>query len=589
MRLEDYALIGDCETAALVGRNGSIDWLCWPDFSSPACFAALLGTKQNGRWRIAPKGRSRKIKRRYRDHTLILETTFETASGVVLLTDFMPIRERHSDVVRIVRCLRGRVALEMELCVRFDYGRTIPWVGPRNGNEWTAAAGRGVVYLRTRAQLRNEDGTAFAEFTLKAGEQRSFVLTYVLATEPAPERVNTQIAFRQTEDFWFEWTAKSNYSGVWKDAVERSLITLKALTYRPAGGIIAAPTTSIPERIRGERNWDYRYCWLRDAAFTLESLLSAGYHDEAKAWQQWLLQSVGSDVRQMQIMYGIRGERHLPEYQLSWLRGYLNSQPVRIGNAASLQLQLDVYGEVADAISTMSSAGLRLDGRVYLLWKQLTEYVAAACSHPTSGIWERREMRRQFTYSKVMAWLALNVGIKAAERCEIDGPIHKWRQLRRDLHQEICEHGYSKPLGSFVQSYRSRTLDASSLLIPLFGFLPFDDERVRNTLHAIEKHLVRDEFVYRVKARSGRDREAAFLPSSFWYVQNLVMTGRHDEGRRHYEKLLRLRNDVGLLPEEYDPEERRFLGNFPQALTQIALINAARTLDVQADTQISAQ
>jgi GH15 family glucan-1,4-alpha-glucosidase len=582
VRLEDYALIGDCETAALVGRNGSIDWLCWPDFSSPACFAALLGTKQNGRWRIAPKERPCKIIRRYRDHTLILETTFETASGVVLLTDFMPIRERHSDVVRIVRCLHGRVTLEMELCVRFDYGRTIPWAGTHNRSEWMAAAGRGVVYLRTREQLRNENGIAYSEFALKAGERRSFVLTYVLATEPRPEHVNAQIAFRQTEDFWRQWVAKCNYSGAWKGAVERSLITLKALTYRPTGGIIAAPTTSLPERIRGERNWDYRYCWLRDAAFTLESLLSSGYHDEAKAWQLWLLQSVGSDVRQMQIMYGIRGERHLTECQLSWLRGYLNSQPVRIGNAASEQLQLDVYGEVADAISTMSSARLHLDERLYLFWKQLTEYVSGICSRPTSGIWERRDLRRQFTYSKVMAWLALNAGIKAAERGEIHGPVHKWRQARSNLHREICEHGYSRPLQSFVQSYRSRTLDASSLLIPLFGFLPFDDTRVRTTLRAIEKQLVRNEFVYRVKARSAKDREAAFLPSSFWYVENLVMTGRYHEGRRNYEKLLRLRNDVGLLPEEYDPEERRFLGNFPQALSLIALINAARTLDTYA-------
>jgi GH15 family glucan-1,4-alpha-glucosidase len=579
VRLEDYALIGDCETAALVGRNGSIDWLCWPDFSSAACFAALLGTKANGRWLIAPKGRPRKITRKYRDRTLILETTFEMASGRVVLSDFMPIRERHSDVVRIVRCLDGRVPLEMELCVRFDYGRTIPWIGPRNRNEWAAAAGSGVVYLRTHEQLRNANGVAFADFTLKAGEQRSFVLTYVTAADPPPHRVNTQVALRQTEAFWIEWTGKSRYAGEWKEAVERSLITLKALTYKPTGGIVAAPTTSLPEYIRAERNWDYRYCWLRDAGFTLESLLSVGYHDEAKAWEQWLLQSVGSDVRQMQIMYGMRGERHLPEYQLPWLRGYLNSAPVRIGNAASQQSQLDSYGEVADAISTMARAKLHLDPRTYLLWAQLTDHVAKICSRPSSGIWERRELRRQFTFSKVMAWIALDLGVKAAERGEIDGSISRWRHVRNDLHREICKHGYSKPLESFVQSYRSRTLDASSLLVPLFGFVPFEDERVRSTLRALEKKLVHDEFVYRVKARAAKDREAAFLPSSFWYVQNLVMTGRRSEGRRHFQKLLRVRNDVGLLSEEYDPQAKRFLGNFPQALSHIALINAARTLD----------
>jgi GH15 family glucan-1,4-alpha-glucosidase len=582
VRLEDYALIGDCETAALVGRNGSIDWLCWPDFSSPACFAALLGTKDNGRWRIAPKERARKTTRKYRDHTLILETTFETDSGRVLLTDFMPIRERHSDVVRVVRCLDGRVTLEMQLCVRFDYGRTVPWIGPRDRNEWTAAAGRGVVYLRTHEQLQNTDGVASAEFTLKAGEQRSFVLTYVPAQEPPPRRVNTQIALGQTEMFWRQWIATSKYEGEWKEAVERSLITLKALTFRPTGGIVAAPTTSLPERIGSDRNWDYRYCWLRDASFTLASLLSVGYHDEAKAWQQWLLQAVGSDVRQMQIMYGIRGERHVLEYQLPWLRGYANSKPVRVGNAASQQLQLDVYGEVAYAISTMARAKTRLDPRTYVFWKQLTDYVAKICSRPSSGIWERREMRRQFTYSKVMAWVALDLGVKAAESGEIDGSITRWRRIRNDLHREICEHGYSKSLRSFVQSYRTRTLDASSLLIPLFEFLPFQDERVRTTLCAIEKKLVHDGFVYRVKARAAKDREAAFLPSSFWYVQNLAMTGRRPEARRQYKKLLRLRNDVGLLPEEYDPETKRFLGNFPQALSHIALINAARTLDTGA-------
>ncbi|HEY1578007.1 MAG TPA: glycoside hydrolase family 15 protein, partial [Terracidiphilus sp.] len=462
MRLEQYALIGDCETAALVGSDGSIDWLCWPDFSSPACFAALVGTKNNGRWRIAPKERPDKVTRQYRDHTLVLDTRFETSSGLLVLTDFMPIRERHSDVVRIVRCLRGRVSVQMELCVRFDYGRTVPWVGPRGGNTWAAAAGAGVVYLRAQEQLRNDRSIAFADFTLTSGQERTFVLTYVPAAEPPPRRVNTQAALRQTETFWTQWSRKNEYTGPWKDAVERSLITLKALTYRPSGGIVAAPTTSLPERIGGDRNWDYRYCWLRDAAFTLESLLSVGYYEEAKAWQEWLLQSVGSDVRQMQIMYGVHGERHLPECELPWLQGFCRSRPVRIGNAACEQLQLDVYGEVADAVATMRRTKLHLDSRVRHLREELTEHVARICHQRSSGIWERHATQRQFTYSKVMAWLALDHGVKGAARHEIHGPLGRWRRVRNRLHREICDRGFNRQLGSFVQSYGSGTLDASS-------------------------------------------------------------------------------------------------------------------------------
>lgn len=577
--LEEYALIGDCETAALVGRDGSIDWLCWPDFSSSACFAALLGTKKNGRWRIAPARDCRKVTRRYRDHTLILETTFETESGVARLTDFMPVRERHSDVVRIVRCVEGRVHMRMELALRFDYGRSIPWVGPKNRNEWSAAVDKGVAYLRTRQPLENREATANSDFTLTEGEQRSFVLTYVTAQEPAPERVNVRTAFRQTEQFWLEWAAKNQYTGAWPEAVERSLITLKALTYRPTGGIVAAPTTSLPEHFGIDRNWDYRYCWLRDGAFTLESLLSVGYHEEAKAWQQWLLQSVGSDVRQMQIMYGTHSERHLPEYELPWLRGYCNSGPVRVGNAASEQMQLDVFGEVADAISTMAAAKMHFDPRMADFQSRLTEYVAQICDRPSSGVWERRATHRQFTYSKVMAWLALQHGIEAIEDGRLQGRLSRWRRLRSALHREICERGFSKPLNSFVQAYHSRRLDASSLLLPIFGFLPMEDERIAGTLRAVEKYLVRDGLVYRLQPKSRKERESAFLPCSFWLVQNQAMAGRQSDARSRFEGLLRLRNDVGLLPEEYDPRACRFMGNFPQALSHIALINAARTLD----------
>ncbi|HEX6772825.1 MAG TPA: glycoside hydrolase family 15 protein, partial [Acidobacteriaceae bacterium] len=420
---------------------------------------------------------------------------------------------------------------------------------------------------------------ASAEFTILAGQHRSFVLTYAAAEEAPPRRVNVKTAFRDTEQFWREWTGKSKYSGGWKEAVERSLITLKALTYRPSGGIIAAPTTSLPEHFGIDRNWDYRYCWLRDGAFTLESLLSVGYHDEAKAWQQWLLQSVGSDVRQTQIMYGMRGERHLPEYELPWLRGYRSSGPVRVGNAASQQQQLDVFGEVADAISTMAAAKMRLDPRIGEFQIRLTDYVARICARPTSGIWERRSVRRQYTYSKVMAWLALKLGVAAVEAGRVQGPLAHWRRARNALHREICEHGFSRQLNCFVQSYHSRLLDSSSLLIPIFGFLPFGDERVTGTLRAIEKHLVRDELVYRLQPRSPKECEAAFLPCSFWLVQSHALAGQISEAEKRFEMLLRLRNDVGLLAEEYNPGEGRFQGNFPQALSHIALINAARALE----------
>jgi GH15 family glucan-1,4-alpha-glucosidase len=466
LQIEDYALIGDCETAALVGKNGSIDWLCWPDFSSPACFAALVGTKGNGRWLIAPRETPKKITRRYLDHTLILETKFETSSGVLLLTDFMPVRERHSDVVRIVQCLCGRVSVKMELYVRFDYGRTIPWTGPREGNSWAAAAGTGVVYLRTQQRLQTEGATASAEFTLRKGERRSFVLTHVHADEPPPRRINAQEALAQTEDFWIRWCGINSYDGTWREAIERSLITLKALTYRPSGGIVAAATTSLPETIGADRNWDYRYCWLRDAAFTLESLLSVGYHEEARAWQQWLLQSVGSNVQGMQIMYGMRGERHLPECELPWLRGYKGSGPVRIGNSASEQLQLDVFGEVADAIASMVRSHVPLDPRTRRLQQALTEHVARICDRPASGIWERRDQQDHFTYSKVMAWLALNHGIKDSA----GSSVKVWKRKRDRLKQQICIRGFNRKLGSFVQVYDSVKLDASTLLLPTWGF-----------------------------------------------------------------------------------------------------------------------
>jgi GH15 family glucan-1,4-alpha-glucosidase len=574
LAIEDYALIGDCETAALVGKDGSIDWLCWPDFSSPACFAALLGAKENGRWLIAPQEPCKRITRRYREHTLILETRFETASGVLLLTDFMPVRETHSDVVRLVTCLEGSVSVCMELCIRFDYGRTVPWTGARDGNSWAAAAGTGVVYLRTQQPVQTNDNTAIASFILSRGQQRTFTLTHVHSNEGAPRRINVLKALKQTETFWMVWCSQNTYQGAWKEEVERSLITLKALTYRPTGGIVAAPTTSLPERVGADRNWDYRYCWLRDAAFTLESLLSSGYREEAMAWRDWLLQAVGSDIRGMQIMYGVRGERHLPECELPWLTGYRRSQPVRMGNAASDQLQLDVYGEIADAMISMKRAGIQPDARLLQLQVELTDHVASICHLPASGLWEQRDEKKHYTYSKVMAWLALHHGAQ-----NISGPRSKgWKTRRDQLHRQICRRGFDRKMGSFVQAYDSGVLDASALLIPIYGFLPFDDERVRSTMNVIQKKLSRNGFIYRTASGNGRERESAFVACSFWMVQNLVGSGRRTEAEKLFDKLIHKRNDVGLLSEEYDPARNRLMGNFPQALSHIALINAARML-----------
>jgi GH15 family glucan-1,4-alpha-glucosidase len=574
LEIENYALIGDCETAALVGKNGSIDWLCWPDFSSPACFAALIGTEQNGRWLLAPKNTSKRISRRYRERTLILETCFETATGILLVTDFMPVRETHSDVVRIARCLEGSVKVQMELCIRFDYGRTIPWTGTREQNAWAAAAGPGIAYLRTQEEIQTKSDIATAEFSLNQGQHRSFVLTHVEAQEPPPRRINVQKALNQTERFWRQWCSSNTYEGPWQDAVERSLITLKALTYRPTGGIVAAPTTSLPEYFGEDRNWDYRYCWLRDAAFTLESLLSVGYHEEARSWQNWLLQAVGSDARRLQIMYGMRGERHLPECELPWLQGYRRSQPVRMGNAASEQMQLDVYGEVADAIVSMKRAGLHLDKRLLRLQTELTDCVASLCHLPASGLWEQRDQKKHYTYSKAMAWLALHHGVESTKGKK----ALEWKATHDRLHRQICRRGFNRELGSFVQSFDSRVLDASVLLLPIFGFLPFNDDRVRGTMEVIQKKLSKDGFIYRLSPNSRKDRESAFIACSFWMVQNLAGAGRLRDAERLFEKLIAQRNDVGLLSEEFDPAHGRFMGNFPQALSHIALINAARTL-----------
>ncbi|MFZ0705746.1 MAG: glycoside hydrolase family 15 protein [Candidatus Korobacteraceae bacterium] len=584
-RIEDYALIGDCETAALVSNQGSIDWLCWPTFASPACMAALLGDQENGHWCIAPaqEGRS---SRKYRDGTLIVETTFENGEGSVLLIDFMPIRGKYSDLVRIVRGLRGKVRMCMELVLRFDYGRAIPWVTRLEDATMRAISGPDMVVLRTDAPLRGENMKTVSEFTLSKGESMSFVLTYAPSYGDLPKPIHPEHELKLTTDFWTDWSSKvtsenseHRYEGDYTEAVRRSLITLKALTYAPTGGMVAAPTTSLPERLGGQRNWDYRFCWLRDATFTLLALMNAGYYEEAGAWRDWLLRAAAGSPDQVQIMYGIRGERHLLEWEVDWLAGYEGSKPVRVGNAASSQLQLDVYGEVADALLHAELAGLPSRKTDLDLQDCLTEHLAKIWHEPDEGIWEVRSGPKQFTYSKVMVWVAFDRAIKYAERCGRNGQLKQWREIRETIHRDVCEKGFDSELNSFTQTYGSKRLDASLLLMPLVGFLPVEDERVRGTIVAIEKHLMRDGLVQRYDTDELDDgvkgQEGSFLACSFWLVSAWNMCGRRKEARELFERLLSLRNDVGLLSEEYDTIARRQVGNFPQALSHIALVNSA--------------
>ncbi|GGA80570.1 glucoamylase [Edaphobacter acidisoli] len=503
---------------------------------------------------------------------------FETESGTVLVTDFMPIREKHSDIVRLARCLDGCVVMRMELTLRFDYGRTVPWVSLAEDGSWSASAGPSVVYLRTLETLQTEDGAAFAAMTLSKGDEVSFVLTCTRAEEAAPERVNAHKALADTETFWTKWCATNRYKGPWHDAIERSLITLKALTYRPSGGIIAAPTTSLPEVIGAGRNWDYRYGWLRDASFTLESLLSFGYHEEAEAWQQWLLRSIGVAAEQMQIMYGMRGERHLPESELKWLPGYRLSRPVRIGNAASEQLQLDVFGETADALFSMKAANVPDDDQVRKLRIGLAEYVSTIWHRPSYGIWEERKHQRHFVYSKIMAWVTVDRTIRGIESQCLTGSVSRWEKLRDSMHEEICKRGFNPRRQCFGRYYGTSRVDASALLIPICGFLPFTDDRVLGTVRMIEKKLMKEGLLVRQERRFGKKMDSCFLAASFWLVQNYAMSGRLLEARSLYERLLALRNDVGLLSEEYDSSEHKLLGNYPQALSHIALINAGRAI-----------
>ncbi len=579
-RIEDYALIGDLQTAALVERGGSIDWLCFPRFDSGACFAALLGDPSNGRWLLAPAAGGTTT-RRYRGETLVLETTWENDDGAVRVYDFMPPRGKAADVVRIVEGIRGKVEMRSELVIRFDYGHIVPWVS-RVDHARLAIAGPDGLCFRTPAHTRGENMRTISTFTVEKGDRVPFVLTWFPSHAEVPAEIDAEQAFVDTDEFWREWvgTCSADVPDEWRPVLTRSLMVLKALIYEPTGGIVAAPTTSLPEWIGSVRNWDYRYCWLRDATLTLLALLHADYAEEAAAWRQWLIRAVAGDPADLQIMYGVAGERRLTELELPWLAGYEGSAPVRVGNAASEQLQIDVFGEVIDALYQARVHGLPFEKGAWNLQRVLLEYLERLWCEPDEGIWEIRGERRHFVHSKVMAWVAFDRAVRSVEEQPHDGPVDRWRQLRDEIHADVCANGYDAELGSFTQSYGSKELDASLLLIPLVGFLPASDPRVRGTIEAIERSLLVDGFVLRYRTHAdGVDGlppgEGVFLPCSFWLVDCLELIGRHDDAHMLFERLIALANDVGLLSEEYDPKAKRLLGNFPQAFTHLALVNSA--------------
>jgi len=582
-KVEDYGLIGDCETAALVGRNGSIDWLCWPAFDSDACFAAILGTPENGRWLIAPADHVTKSSRRYWHNTLILETRFETANGAVALIDFMPPRGNASDVVRLVYGISGRVKLHMELVIRFGFGADIPWVKrTEDRSAVLAICGQDMTVLRTPVETRGEDMTTVADFEVGAGEIIPFVLTYGPSHLSVPKAINPALALRQTEDFWNDWCSRNNYEGEHRDLVMRSLITLKALTYAPTGGIVAAPTTSLPEKLGGMRNWDYRFCWLRDATFTLLALMNSGYTEESSAWHNWLLRAAAGAPANMQIMYGIMGQRRLLEWEADWLPGYEGARPVRVGNAAHAQLQLDVYGELIDAFHQARMTELKLDDESWSLECAVLEHLTEVWDKPDNGIWERRGEGRHYVFSKVMCWVAFDRGIKSAERFGFKAPLEEWRRLRDSIHRDVCENGFDASLNSFVEAYGSQLLDASILLLPSLGFLPASDSRVRGTLAAIEQYMMRNGFVLRHDPREISEEkqpiEGAFLACSLWLADAYVLAREVDKAQALFDRVVGVANDLGLLAEQFDSGEGRQTGNFPQALTHIALINTAHNL-----------
>ena len=582
-RIEDYALIGDCHSAALVGRDGAIDWLCWPRFDSPACFAALLGTPENGFWKIAPLDPEARSTRRYRPDTLILETDFETAEGAVTLVDFMPVRDGHADLVRIVIGKRGRVAMHSEGALRFDYGASLPWISlDEGGRRLRAVAGPDLIELRSPVPLENRARRTCGRFEVSAGQTVTFVMSHTPSHLPVREALDPQAALAETERFWTRWAARCTVRGELAETARRSLMVLKALTYAPTGGIVAAPTTSLPEKLGGVRNWDYRFCWLRDATLALLAFMDGGYYEEAQAWREWLVRAVAGSPAQMQIMYGIAGERRLAEWELNWLAGYEGSKPVRCGNAAAEQLQPDVYGEVMDALYQACKGSLAKHDQAWALQRALLEHLEKAWIQPDHGIWEVRGAPRHFTHSKVMAWVAFDRGVKMAEHFGMSGPLERWRAIRAQIHDDVCARGVSARRGCFVQHYGSEELDASLLLIPQTGFLPASDDRVVATIEAVQRELTVDGFVLRYLAHESIDGlppgEGTFLACSFWLADGLCMLGRRDEAHALFTRLSKLANDVGLLAEQYDPSARRFLGNFPQAFSHIGLVNSVMNL-----------
>ncbi len=580
--IEDYALIGNNSTTALVGKNGSIDWLGFPRFDSSACFAALLGSKLNGRWIISPVAEHPTVTRSYRQGTVVLETEFETPEGKVLLIDCMDRRGEHQDVIRLVRGVRGRVSMYMELILRFDFGTVIPWVHRLPDGRIQAIAGPERVTLATPVPLRGEDLVTRSNFDIEEGQEIPFCLTWSNAFITEPTQPDAKTAVANVTKSWQKWSGKHIPKGPYCEAVLRSILTLKALTHYKTGGIVAAATTSLPEEIGGVRNWDYRFCWLRDSTFTLLALLESGFIDEAKAWRDWLMHAVAGSPEHIQIMYGVAGERRLTEFELPELPGYEGSAPVRVGNAASEQLQLDVYGEVMDSLFLARTKGLEASDDGWSLQRALVTHLEEIWSQPDDGIWEIRGQRRHFVFSKVMAWVAFDRAVKTIEAFGEEGPVDRWRRVRSEIHNEVCKFGYSNQMESFVQYYGSTELDASVLMMPLVGFISADDQRMKNTVAAVEKHLMTEGFVARYNTASSVDglpgREGAFLACSFWLADNYILQGRMDEARALFERLLSLRNDVGLLAEEYDPRERRQLGNFPQAFSHLSLVNTAHNL-----------
>lgn len=582
MRIEDYAFLSDTQTGALIGRDGSVDWLCMPRFDSAACFARLVGTEKNGFWKIAPE-EDAKVSRSYRDGSLILDTEFTTLNGRVRLTDFMPLRDESPDLIRVVEGLEGRVSMRMDLVIRFDYGLTEPWVRQtREG--WTAICGPNAFLLQSDVETYGTDHSTRADFVMRPGRKVAFVFTWYPSHTRPPRPARSKRALKETEQYWREWSKRCETEHGWSDAVKRSLLVLKGLTYEPTGGIVAAATTSLPEQLGGERNWDYRFCWLRDATFTLNALLTAGYTDEAEAWRDWLLRAAAGAPDQMQVLYGVAGERMCTEVELSHLIGYEGARPVRVGNAAADQFQLDIYGEVMDTMLQARKAGLKPDKWAWKLEEHLIDFVMENWRKPDDGIWEVRGGRRLFTHSRMMAWVAMDRAVKACERYKLEGDCARWKAVRDEIHREVCERGFNKERGAFTQSFGCDRLDASLLMMPLVGFLPAKDPRVKATIEAIEKELVVDGFVMRYHPDSSEDvdglppGEGAFLPCSFWLADCLNLIGRQDEAKELFEWVVGVSNDLGLLSEEYDTKSGRLVGNFPQAFSHVALVNSARYL-----------